>query len=317
MKQRFSVARSWLGLVAVVVAAAVALPVVIGSPASAATQTVTITASGYVPADVTIQVGDTVSFANSDAAAHQVELKPTSGFSCTANPLVVQPAATQSCTFSSAGNVNFSDPNKKGNTFRGSVTVASPPSAGGSITLAASRPLVIYGSKVTLSGKVNPAKGGVSVDILARPYPEAAFAKVAAVASSADGSYLFAVPPQVRTEYQAQFVDGNAKGSSAVVSVHVRPRVTLSVTGLRGGVATLRTGVVSTINYSGKPVLVQRRNSQGGWTNVKSVALGQFSRRRFTVKAPRGTSRWRIYLQASQAGGGYDASFSPTRSVRR
>jgi plastocyanin len=295
----------------------VGIPVVDGGAAHAATQAVTITASGYVPADVTIQVGDTVSFTNSDSAAHQVEIKPTTGFTCTANPLVVQPAATQSCTFTSAGNYNVSDPNKKGNTFRGSVTVAAPPSANGSITIASSKALVVYGAKVTLSGKVNPVKGGVTVTLLARPFPEAALAKLTTVASAADGTYTFTVPPQVRTEYQTQFADGSVKGTSAVVTVQVRPRVTLSVKGVRGSVATLRTGVVSTINYSGKPVLVQRRNSQGGWTTVKSVGLGSFSARTFTVKAPAGSSRWRVYLQASQAGGGYVASFSPTRVVRR
>jgi hypothetical protein len=258
-----------------------------------------------------------VSFTNSDSAAHQIELKPTSGFSCTANPLVVQPATTQSCTFSSSGNFTYSDPNKKGNTFRGTVTVAAPPSASGSMTLASSKALIVYGAKVALTGKVSPAKGAVSVDILARPYPETGFAKIATVVSAADGSYTYAVPPQLRTEYRAQFVDGAVKGESAVVTVQVRPRVTLAVKALRGAVATLRTSIVSTISYSGKPVLVQRRNSQGGWTTVKTVSLGQFSARTFTVRAPAGNSRWRVYLQASQAGGGYVASFSPTRLVQR
>ena len=50
---------------------------------------------------------------------------------------------------------------------------------------------------------------------------------------------------------------------------------------------------------------------------MKTVRLGQFSTSTFSVRVPGGTSRWRVYLQASQAGGGYEASFSPTRRVVR
>ncbi len=102
-----------------------------------------------------------------------------------------------------------------------------------------------------------------------------------------------------------------------MVTVLVRPKVTLAVKSVSGGKAKLRTGVVSTVSYAGKPVLVQRRNSQGGWTTVRTVRLGQFSTSTFSVKVPSGTTRWRVYLQASQAGGGYEPSFSPTRRVVR
>jgi plastocyanin len=310
-------ATSWLaGAVAVGLLAA-GLPGLVASPAAAATQAVTITASGFVPRDVTVQIGDAVSFTNSDNTAHQVDFRGASGVTCSPNPLVLQAGQAGSCTFATAGNFAYSDPNKKGNTFKGSVTVAAAPTVNGSVTIAASAPLVVYGSKVTLTGKVSPAKGAVNVDLWARPYPETSFAKIATVASGGDGSYAFSLPTQIRTEYKAQFTDGNVKGESPAVTVSVRPKVTLSVRGVSGTRATLRAGVVSTLTYASKPVIVQRRNSQGGWTTVKTVRLGQFSTSTFTVTAPRGTSKWRVYLQASQAGAGYEASFSPTRRVVR
>jgi hypothetical protein len=237
---------------------------------------------------------------------------------CTSSPLVVAAnGGTGSCTFATAGAYSYTDPNTRGNTFRGSVTVEAPAAVKGGLTLTASKALVVYGAKVTLAGKASPAKAGVSVELWARPYPEPAFAKVATVATAADGSYGFALPPRIRTEYRTQFTDGGTQGQSATVAVKVRPKVTLSVKSVSGSKAKMRTGVVSAASYAGKSLLLQRRNSQGGWTTVKKLTLGQFSTKVFTVRVPAGTSKWRTYLQASVAGGGYEASFSPTKRVRR
>lgn len=252
------------------------LPVLSASSAVAANQGVTITSAGFVPKDVTVQVGDTVSFTNSDSSAHQVDFRGAAGVGCSATPLVIQVGQAGSCTFATSGTFAYSDPNRKGNTFKGTVTVAAPPTVSGSATIAASAPLVVYGAKVTLSGKIAPTKGAVTVDLWARPYPETAFAKVASVASGGDGSYAFSLPPQIRTEYKTQFTDGNVRGESAAVAVQVRPRVTLALKKVVGTRATLKAGVVSTLTYASTPVLVQRRNSQGGWTTVRTVRLGQF-----------------------------------------
>lgn len=308
--------RTGLSALAAVALLLVGLPVVTAPAAMAASQTVTITSSGFVPRDVTVQVGETVTFSNTDAAAHQVEFKGA-GVTCPASPFVLQAGTSGACTFTVAGTFAYSDPNKKGNTYRGSVTVTAPPGQAAAVTLAASKPLVVYGTRVALTGKVNPVKGQVTVDLWARPYPETAFAKVGTTTTQGDGTYAFSLPPQLRTEYRTQFVDGAAKADSPVVTVLVRPKVTLAVKSVSGRTAKLRTGVVSTVSYAGKPVLVQRRNSQGGWTTIRTVRLGEFSAVTFSVKVPSGTTRWRVYLQASQAGGGYEPSFSPTRRVVR
>lgn len=286
------------------------------APVAAANQTVTIGANGFVPKDVSILVGETVTFLNSDKDPHQVEFKG-SGVTCTANPFVLASGASGSCSFSAAGTFTYSDPNRKGGTFRGSVTVTTQATVTGTATIKASAPLVVYGAKVTLSGTVSPAKGGVTVDLWARPYPEQSFAKVASVAAGGDGSYAFAVPPQLRTEYKVQFTDGGTRGESPAVTVQVRPKVTLSVKSVSGATATLRTGVVSTLTYAGKPLLLQRRNSEGGWTTVRTLKLGRFSTATVKVRLPARTTKWRTYLQESQAGGGYVASWSPTRRVVR
>ena len=297
--------------------AATGLPLLATGPAAAATQSVTITASGFVPRSLTLAVNDSVTFTNSDSTVHQVEFKTTTGLTCSATPLVIQPGQSGSCAFASAGTVTYSDPNTKGNTFRGSVTVAAPAAAKGSVTLTSSAARVVYGRKVALTGKITPVKAGVPVELWARPYPEQAFAKFATTPTEADGTYVFRLPPQIRTEYRTQFTDGTTQGQSAVTAVRVRPKVTLVVKSVSGSKARLRTRVVSTLSYADSRALVQRRNSQGGWTTVKRVRLGQLSGRTFGVGVPSRTSKWRIYLQASVAGDGYEASFSPTRRVRR
>ena len=307
--------RSWTAAVAALAVAA-GMTLSGAAPAAAANQTVTIGSNGFVPKDVTVLVGETVTFVNADKDPHQVEFKGA-GVACSPSPLVLAAGASGSCTFSSAGNFAYSDPNEKGGTYRGSVTVTAQPTVAGSATIAASRSLVVYGTTVTLTGKVSPAKGAVTVDLWARPYPEQAFAKVASVASGGDGSYAFSLPPQLRTEYRVQFTDGATKGESPTVTVQVRPKVTLAVRTVSGSTATLRTGVVSTLTYAGKPLLLQRRNSEGGWTTVRTLKLGQFSTATVKVKLPTRTTKWRTYLQESQAGGGYVASWSPTRRIVR
>ena len=68
----------WIRSVSAVIAGAmvaVAIPALVASPASAATQTISITKSGFVPMNLTIKTGDTITFANTDTAAHEVLFK--------------------------------------------------------------------------------------------------------------------------------------------------------------------------------------------------------------------------------------------------
>ena len=46
-----------------------------------------------------------------------MSFKSATGFTCTPSPLVLQPAASGSCVFHTAGSYSYSDPNTKGNTF--------------------------------------------------------------------------------------------------------------------------------------------------------------------------------------------------------
>jgi plastocyanin len=298
----------------------VALAAVTGStiftaPAYAATQAITITTSGFVPADVTIKTGDTVSFTNSDTAPRQVVFRESSGFTCTVTPLVIQPATSQSCTWTAAGNYSYSDPNQRANTFKGTVTVASQIVP--AVSLAASSSTVRYGNDATLSGKVTPSVAGTTVDILAMATGQTAFTKLASVVTNNSGAYNAVVTPEIGTSYRAEFQSGTTRVASAVEAIQVRPQVRLVVRSIAGVRAYLRTAVISSLSYAGKYVLVQRQNRLGSWSTVKRVTLGAQSASRFSVRLPSGTSRIRIFLPASQAGSGYVAAASRTILVTR
>lgn len=296
------------------------LAVAMAPAVEAASQTIALTPSGYVPRAVSIATGEQVTFTSQDSVSRQLEIKPTSGVTCTANPLVVMPGQSQSCTFASTGNFTVDDPNEKSNTFRATITVTAPttapPPAPGSSTLVlkSTSALIVYGTKITLSGALTPARPTIPVDVWARPYPEPNFAKVVTVPTNADGTFTWTTAPQIRTEYKVSSADPN-RAESAVLTVQVRPRVTLSLVSLSGTKAKMRAAATSTRSYANTPLLLQRRNSQGGWTTMRTVTLGEFSSVTFTQRVPSSTSKWRVYLQASKAGGGYLAGYSRTRSV--
>jgi plastocyanin len=297
---------------------AVTIPALVATPASAATQTITITKSGFVPMNLTIKTGDTVSFTNSDTAAHEVLFKATAGFTCTVKPLVVQPDKTQSCTWTVAGSYPYSDPNQRDRNFRGTVTVDPvAPVVAPTVSLATSASVVKYGVGVTLSGKTMPATAGTTVDILAMATGETAYTKVASVATTNGGTYTVAVTPEIQTSYRAEFQNGTARVVSTVAAVQVRPQVGLVLRTMKGVRAYFTVKVTSSQTYEGAYVLVQRKNSLGRWTTVTRTTLGAFSSDRFSVRIPNGTSRIRTLLPASQAGAGYLSSASRAIAVSR
>ncbi len=297
---------------------AVAIPAVVASPASAATQTITITESGFVPMNLTIKVGDTISFANADVAVHEVLFKATTGFTCTVTPLVVQPTKTQSCTWTVAGSYPYADPNQRDRNFRGTVRVNPvAPVVVPTVSLAASADTVKYGAQSTLSGKAVPNAAGTTIDILAQASGEAVYTKVASVATTNGGTFTVAVTPDIATNYRAEFQNGTTRIVSAVTPIAVRPAVGLVLRSIKGSQATFTVRVTSGITYEGRYVRVQRKNSLGGWTTVKRATLGTFSTARFAVRLPNGTSRIRTLLPSSQAGAGYLASTSRTVTVSR
>jgi len=248
----------------ILITAITVLSLVLVGAAGAATVAVSITKNGYVPEAVTIAVGDTVQFTNSDTVAHQVVFKTMTGVSCTPNPLVLQPTQTGTCTFASPGSFTYDDPNVKGNTFRGTVTVTGQVPAE-TLTLSARPRTVVYGTKVTLTGALSTQKAGENVSVLATACGQTA-AKATTVQTATGGAYTAIVRPLKNTAYTAKVKNT----TSQAVTVKVRPRLRL------GKVAPHRYSVrvFAAQSFAGKYGTLQRYNATlGRWVNVKRVLL--------------------------------------------
>lgn len=247
----------------VVLGAASLALIAAGATAVAKTVTVTITKNGYVPNNVSIVGGDTVTFTNGDTAAHQISFKTSSGFTCTPNPLVLQPAASGSCVFQTAGSYSYSDPNFKGNTYRGTITVTTPPD---SLTMSAKPLLLIYGGKVAGAGTVSTAKAGETVDVQALACGATATQKVATVVTTTGGAYSFSVAPLKNTIYTTQL----RKATSPSSSVRVRPLMKLT----RVAAHRYSLRVTGGDSFAGKYVGLQRYNGvTKRWVAVKIFPL--------------------------------------------
>ncbi len=286
----------------------------VASSAPAATTTLAITGNGYVPKTLTITTGDSVVFTNQDTVAHQLVLKPTTGFTCTAN-LVIQPGQSSTCTFRTVGKYGVSDPNRNGAAFKGTINVtAGPP--GSTLSLTAAPKVVLYGRSATLTGQLASGQANQKVDVFTQECGAAALTKLTTVSTTTGGAYTLTVQPHRNTTYQARF----RSSSSSQVLVKVRPKVTLRKLAPR----KFRVTVLAADSYTGKFVLFQRYSSlKRRWITVRSVVLRagptlvtpinptSVSTATFRAKI-RVRLRVRAYLTQAQAGSCHAASASTT-----
>src|ERR1700693_5750129 len=171
--------------------------------------TFSITKNGYVPSATAIAAGDVVQFTNTDTVVHQITFKTTTGVTCTPSTLVIQPAQSGSCTFATAGTYTYNDPNVKGNTYRGTVTVTAPPET---LTLAVTPQVLVYGGKVMLTGTLSSHAVGANIDVLAQQCGQTAATKVTTVQTIAGGAFTAGVQPLENTTYtvKSKAVTSNA-----------------------------------------------------------------------------------------------------------
>lgn len=251
-----------LSLLAVASLAAAGAAADLARPAATASQTVTISKTGYKPTAVSIQVGDAVLFANSDTVAHTVTFKTTTGVKCPALPLVVQAGQSASCTFSTAGKFSFSDPAGKGKNFRGTVTVATPLGT----TLAVTPKTLAYGRKVTVSGALTSKLSGQPLQVLALQCGATAPTKLANVTTTTGGAFTYVAQPLKTTAYSVQ-----EKGlTSTSVTTTVMPRLRLGKIGKHRYSLHVSAGD----SFAGKYATFQRfRKATKRWVKVRRVLL--------------------------------------------
>lgn len=288
-------------------ALAVSVALIALGPAGAADRGVVITSNGFVPADVTIAAGDSVTWKNTDVAVHQVEVAKTT---C---KLTVQPGASASCTFRAGGKFSYRDPSQRGGGFRGTITVTGPRA---SVTLSSGRALSVYSAPLTLSGVVSSQQANETVTVQSQDCGKTAMTRLGTAQTTAGGHWAFTVRPTINTVYQARW----RTNDSAKVAVKVSPKLRLTRSGRR---FTARATAAQAL--TGKTIVFQRyRPVVRRWATVKRVVLsaattpaaGTFvTTARFRSAVRRGW-RVRVLLPQAQAGACYTAGTSNTIRIR-
>jgi len=278
------------------------MALVLAAPASMATTTVQIKATGFVPASVTINQDDSVTWTNTDTKDHQVVANGGSF----ASP-ILKPGKTYSHIFRGGGTFRYHDGLHP--TLNGTVTVRGAPPA---VTLAVSAPVVKFGSQVTLTGTVTSKKAGETVTLVALPYGQTTKQVVATLQTTTGGAFSFSLTPQLNTTYQAQW-----KGTESSVGVQVQPMIKLPFVSRSG---YFHFYVTAGDSFAGRFVYLQRFTLARTWINVRRLQLGQQSGRIMGMKfvrsvIPRGRWSIRIYMPAAEMPPGYIDAWSGTQPV--
>jgi hypothetical protein len=130
--------------------------------------------------------------------------------------------------------------------------------------------------------------------------------------TAAGGAFSFTVTPQVNTAYQAQW-----KTLESSVTVQVQPMIKLPFVSKSG---YFHFYVTAGTSFAGRTVFLQRFTLAHQWVNIRTLALGSKSGRLISVKfvrsiIPRGRWSIRVFMPATQMGGGYLDSWSGTQPV--
>jgi plastocyanin len=265
---------------------------------AAVTRVVAIKPAGFSPATRTIQTGDSIRWRNDDTVNHQV-VADNGHF---ASP-VLRPKQDYTRTFNTAGTFRYRDALEPAE--RGTIVVQGPPP---SVSIALSQGTVFFGASIRLTGFISSGGTNQVVEIWGRPFDQASFGKVAELRTVGAGGYDWATVPQVLSYYQARW--GNR--ASAIVTVGVRPRITLS-----RRAPWFVTSARANRSLAGRWVYVQRRSALNQWVNVKKVRLGSSGARRFKLDLRRGRHILRMFMTTNQAGSGLLWSHSRTIVVRK
>jgi plastocyanin len=285
--------------------ASTTLALVLAAPASSATTTISIKRTGFAPASVTINQDDAVTWTNNDTIDHQV----VANSGAFASP-ILRPGKSWTRTFRSGGTFRYHDSLHP--TLRGTVVVKGAPPQ---VTLVASVPVVKFGGTVTLSGIVTNKKAGETVTLVQLPFGQTTKQVIATLQTTTGGAFSFNVSPQLTTTYQAQWPNR----SESSVTVQVQPLIKLPLASRSG---YFHFYVKAATSFAGKTVFLQRFTLAHQWVNIRALTLGTKSGRLISVRfvrkiIPRGRWSIRVFMPATEMGGGYLDSWSGTQPVVR
>ena len=265
--------------------------------AIAATKNVAITRSGFVPASVTIDVGDTITWTNNDTVNRSV-VSDTGLFSSG----ILTPGQSFSNTFNQNGTFRYRDGTRTN--ARARIIVRAPANA--SVTLNASRTSLIFGGEVVLSGAISTKVSGQPVTLVIRPF--GGNVERVELTTGTDGVWRYEAQPRIQTAYSAEY----HRATSPSATVIVRPRIGLRRVALNRFAVT----VVAGKSFAGRVAYIARWAPRSHrWITVKRFVLVR-SQSSATVSVATVRARIarktkvRAFLSATQAQPGYISGYS-------
>ena len=239
----------------------VALTTIAAAPAGIEkTVTVSITHTAFVPRNLTLEAGDTITWTNNDNVNHQL-LSQAAGLG---SP-ILKPGDTYSFVFGKVGRFTVSDTlNTKFQ--KATITVKAATPAPVSLSLNSNASIVRYAGATTLSGTLSSGRAGVRVDLLAQECAAGGSKRVATTTTGNGGAFSFTTRPAKTLVYMVR----SGKTDSANVTVKVRPQVVLSKIKAR----KFRVRTYAGESLVGHSVAFQRYlAARGKWTTLKRVVL--------------------------------------------
>jgi plastocyanin len=273
------------------------LALTLAPSAIAATKNVAITRSGFVPASVTIDVGDTITWTNNDTVNHSV-VSDAGLFSSG----ILTPGQSFSNTFGQNGTFRYRDGTRTG--VRGRVVVRAPAAA--SVTLNASKSSLIFGGEVVLSGAISTKVSGQPVTLVVRPF--GGNVERVELTTGTDGVWRYEAQPRIQTVYSVEY----RRFASPSATVNVRPRI-----GLRRVAANrFAVTVVAGKSFAGRVAYIARWAPRSRrWVTVKRfVLVRSASSSTVSVATVRARiarkTKVRAFLSQAQVQPGYVAGYS-------
>ena len=236
-----------------------------------ATATVSITATGFNPDEVTIKPGDSVTWKNNDTSEHQI-VSDTNTFK---SP-VLKPGETWTHKFDEESSYSYHDAAKA--SVVGAVHVLTS-----KVTVGVTRIRAVYRNPVRIFGSVPNGESGQTVTIHIKPYRKPEITKNVV---TSEGTYEFTYRPTANTEV---FATWNNTTSEQSPRVGVRPLVIFRALNRAQNRFLVR--VKAAKSYAHKVVRINRQSSSGRWFTTRIIRLNRFGVKRFTGRFPHGTTK--------------------------
>lgn len=279
-----------------------ALVATLAGVALAADTKVTLTSSGPQPGTITVNVGDSVTFTNSDGVNHSIVTKTPSGYSpggFVSPP--IRPGQSYSVGLSTPGTISYTETGF-GRSHGGKIVVK----VAGALAISAAPKTVVYGSSVTITGSSPlPGTNVVVSERLKGQHGSGSGSKgwqaVATVPSGSDGTFTATVTPKTTTTYRAQTASGQV--TSPTVAVAVAPELSLRATTprvVRQGKLVTLVGKIVPADGATTLELVGYDTSRHSWSRITTRPVSPSTgTATFRYAVPHGLTQLRLAVSKS------------------